>query len=193
MKNGVPLEFSLLTSDVPDRVALARAIAERWEAVGVHVHVRTASASDLAQKYLGPRDYDAVLSQWHSLPPDPDPYPVWHSTQAEGGGQNYGGFADRDADEAIEVARQLTDRGTRKELYRQFQDIYSEQVPAILLYQSIYTFCVDKRVRNVQIAPMLDASGRFRNLAQWEVAVQTVRLADLNDQLGDRLDKQGYP
>jgi peptide/nickel transport system substrate-binding protein len=193
MKKGVPLEFSLLTNDVPERVALAHAIASQWEAVGAHVHVRAMTASELTQEHLGPRTFDAVLSQWHSLPPDPDPYPVWHSTQSEGGGQNYGGFNHRDADEAIEMARQLKDRGKRKELYDRFQADFSEQVPAILLYQSVYTFCVDERVRNVQIAPMLDASGRFRNISQWEVVEQEVQLRDLNDQIGDTLDKQDYP
>lgn len=193
MKKGVPLEFSLLTNDIPDRVVLAYAIASQWEAIGVHVHVRVVSASELTQRHLGPRMFDAVLSQWHSLPPDPDPYPVWHSTQAEEGGQNYGGFDNRDVDEAIEVARQLTDRVERAVLYHQFQDIYSEQVPALLLYQSVYTFCVDREVRNVQIAPMLDASGRFRNVTDWEISAQKVRLDDLNDQVGDTLDKQGYP
>ena len=191
MKAGVPLEFSLLTDDAPDRVALAHAIANQWEAIGMRVHVRAVSASELTQQYLGPRTFDAVLSQWHSLPPDPDPYPVWHSTQIQAG-QNYGGFDHRDADEAIEVARQLTDRSKRTELYRQFQEIYSQEVPAILLYQSVYTFCVDKGVHNVQIAPMLDASGRFRSVAQWQVLDQVVRLDDLNDQVGDTLDKQGY-
>ena len=192
MKKGVPLEFSLLTNDVPDRVALAHAIAGQWKEVGVHVHVRAVGAAELAQQYLGPREFDAVLSQWYSLPPDPDPYPVWHSTQIQGG-QNYGGFDHRDADEAIEVARQLTDRSKRVELYHQFQEIYGQEVPAILLYQGIYTFCVDKRVRNVQIAPMLDASGRFRSVAQWQVLDQVVRLDDLNDRIGDVLDKQGHP
>ena len=192
MKKGLPLEFTLLVSDVPERVALAHAVAGQWKMVGVHVHVHAQSASELAQEYLGPRKFDAVLSQWHSLPPDPDPYPVWHSTQIEHG-QNYGGFDNRDADEAIEVARQLPDRGERIELYRLFQDIFSQEVPAILLYQSIYTFGVDERVRNVQIAPMLDASGRFRNIVQWQVLDQVVRLDDLNDRVGDILDKQGHP
>jgi peptide/nickel transport system substrate-binding protein len=193
MKKGVPLEFSLMTNDVPDRVALAYAIAAQWEAIGVRVHVRAISMSELAEQHLLPRTFDAVLSQWRSLPPDPDPYPVWHSTQAEGNGQNYGGFVDRDADEAIEVARQLTDRGKRTELYHQFQTIFSEEVPAILLYQAVYTFCVDKEIRNVQIAPMVDPSGRFRNIDEWAVVQQKVRLSDLNDQVVDKLDKRGYP
>jgi peptide/nickel transport system substrate-binding protein len=193
IKNGVPLEFDLLTNDLPDRVALANAVAAQWQAVGAHVHVRAVSMADLAQQHLIPREYDAALLQWQSSPPDPDPYPVWHSTQAVDGGQNYGGFVNRDADEAIEVARLLTDRGQRTELYYQFQDIFAEEVPAFLLYQAVYTFCVDQQVRNVQIAPMHDASGRFAGISDWAVATREVRLSDLNDQVRDTLDKDGLP
>jgi peptide/nickel transport system substrate-binding protein len=193
IKNGVPLEFSLLTNDLPERVALARAVAEQWEAVGVRVRVHAVSMADLAQQHLIPRDYDAALLQWQSAPPDPDPYPVWHSTQVEGAGQNYGGFVNRDADEAIEVARLLADRGKRIELYYRFQEIFAEEVPAFVLYQAVYTFCVDERVRNVQIAPMHNPSGRFAGVSEWAVATREVRLTDLNDQVADTFDKDGLP
>jgi len=192
-KDGQRLEFTLLTNDVPDRVALAHAIADQWEQVGVQVYVQQVTMAELTQDHLIPRQFDAVLSQWQSLPPDPDPYPVWHSTQATDGGQNYSGFVDRDADEAIEVARQLNDAGERARLYGEFQAIFAEQVPAILLYQAVYTYGVDPRVRNVQIAPMPDPSGRFRNIWQWAVGLQEIPLSDLNDQVGDTLDKRSVP
>jgi len=192
-KKGQQLEFTLVTNDVPDRIALAHAIADQWEDVGVRVDVKAVSMSDLTLDYLRPRRFDAVLSQWQSLPPDPDAYPVWHSTQIEGTGQNYSGFVNRDADEAIEVARQLTDPGERAELYYQFQQIFADQVPALLLYQAVYTYGVDKRVRNVQIAPMPDPSGRFRSAAKWAVLAKEVLLSDWNDQVGDKLDKRAVP
>jgi peptide/nickel transport system substrate-binding protein len=193
MKKGIPLEFSLLTNDLPERVALAHAVAAQWQAVGARVHVRAVSMTDLAQQHLIPRSYDAALLQWHSTPPDPDPYPDWHSTQATDGGQNYGSFVNRDADEAIEVARLLTDREDRTELYDRFQEIFAQEVPAFLLYQAVYTYCVDERVRNVQIAPMHDPSGRFAGVVDWEVATREVSLVDLNDQVRDTLDKDGLP
>ena len=192
-KDGQRLEFTLLTNDVPDRIALANAIAEQWAQIGIQVYVQALSMSELTLDHLRPRDFDAVLSQWQSLPPDPDPYPVWHSTQIGPTGQNYSGFVDRDADEAIEVARQITDAGQRTELYYQFQEIFGEQVPAILLYQAVYTFGVDKSARHVQIAPMSDPSGRFRSISDWGLLEQEVLLCDLNDQIGDKLDKRAEP
>jgi peptide/nickel transport system substrate-binding protein len=193
MKNGIPLEFSLLTNDLPDRVALAHAVAAQWQAVGARVHVRAVDMAELAQQHLIPRSYDAALLQWQSTPPDPDPYPVWHSTQIEGAGQNYGGWVHRDADEAIEVARLMADRGQRTELYYQFQEIFVEEVPAFLLYQAVHTFSVDAQVRNVQIAPMHDPTGRFASVSDWAIATRQVSLSDLNDQVRDTLDKDGLP
>jgi peptide/nickel transport system substrate-binding protein len=191
VKKGEQLEFTLLVNDLPDRIALAQAVAEQLQGVGVRVYVEAVGVSDLLLNHLGPRAFDAVLLQWQ-LPPDPDPYPIWHSTQAGEGGQNYSGFVNRDADEAIEVARLMNDMGKRTELYHQFQEIFAEQVPALLLYQPIYLYGVDRRVRDVQIAPMPDPSGRFRSISRWALLEKEVLLSDLNDQVGDTLDKRHH-
>lgn len=190
-KRGEPLAFTMLTTDVPDRVALAYAIAKQWGELGIRVEVEAVSLSELMEDHLRPRDYDAALVQW-KVRTDPDPYPLWHSTQAESG-QNYGGFVDRDADEAIEVARVIVDHDRRAELYAQFQEVFAERVPAILLYQPVYTYGVDAQVRGIQIAPMSDTSGRFRTVAQWAVREEEVLVTELNDRVGDTLDKRAQP
>lgn len=189
-KEDQKLEFVLLTDTEPDHIAMAHAIAVQWEAIGASVIVQSLGISDLAVNHLQPRRFDAALLEWPSQL-DPDPYPMWHETQIEGTGQNYGSFVNRDASEAIEIARQLTDRSERTRLYYQFQDIFAQEVPAILLYQPIYTFGVAKNVRNVQISPMFDPSGRFRTIWQWAPLEKEILLRDLNDQEGDKLDRQG--
>ena len=50
----------------------------------------------LVNDFLNPRRFDAALIGWE-LSGDPDPYPLWHSTQAVGGGQNYSGWANEEA------------------------------------------------------------------------------------------------
>ncbi len=188
-KKDRELTFTLLTDSDPDHIAVAQDIARQWAEVGARVSVTYTDMLDLVQNHLQPRLFDAVLVQWpYQL--DPDLYPMWHETQVGAGGQNYSGFANRDASEAIEIARQLTDRGKRTELYYQFQDIFVSEVPAILLYQPIYTYGVDRRVRNVQIVPMVDPSGRFANLWQWAPNEKSILLRDWNDQVVDKLDKR---
>ncbi|MBN1934787.1 MAG: peptide ABC transporter substrate-binding protein [Anaerolineae bacterium] len=188
-KNGQLLEFTLLTDTASEHVALANALATQWAAAGARVLIQSVDLSTLAVAHLQPRRFDAVLLEW-AWQLDPDPYPLWHETQIESPGQNYSGFENRDASEAIEVARQLTDRSQRKPLYDLFQDIFDQEVPAILLYQPIYTFGVDKQVRDVQISPLFDPSDRFRNIWQWAPLEKEVLLRDLNDQVDDTLDRQ---
>jgi len=169
-KDGKVLGFTLLTSNDATHRELAQAIAEQWIAIGVTVTVR--SAPMLVTNFLTPRAYEAVLIDL-SLPGDPDPYPFWHETQAPGG-QNFGGYTDRDMSELLEQARRTNDRNVRFKFYQRFQQMFADDVPAILLYQPVFTFAVDERVRGVQIGPLEYPSDRLRNVADWYVVTRRV-------------------
>jgi len=173
-KEDVKLSFTLLTRNDPLDIALAQEIARQWARVGVQATPQAVTFSTLTSEYLRPRRFQAVLSRWQELPPDPDPYPRWHSTQIGGEGQNFAGFVNRDADEAIEQARSITDRARRAALYRQFQRVFAEEVPSLLLYYPVYTYAVDKEVKEVQIAPLMSPGDRFRNVASWYMVTQRV-------------------
>jgi hypothetical protein len=90
------------------------------------------------------------------------------------GGQNFSGLNDRDISEVLEAARRTNDAAKRAELYRRFQEFFSERVPALILYYPVYTFGIDARVRGVQLAPLLTPSDRFRNLAQWYLKTKRI-------------------
>ena len=185
-KNDVPLSFTLLTNDDPVHVKLAEEIARQWAAIGVEVIPRVVSFAALASEHLHPRQFDAVLVDLE-LTPDPDPYPFWHETQVKDG-QNYAGFIHRDASEALEAARQTSDQEQRIALYRRFQEIFASEVPSLVLYHPVYTYGVDREVRQVQIAPLLDPSDRFRNIADWYVRTQRMIVSEA--EYGE-LDKSG--
>jgi peptide/nickel transport system substrate-binding protein len=177
-KEGIKLEFGLLTNDDPTRVKIIEEIARQWAAVGVKAVPQTSGVSGLVRDFLRPRRYDAILTQWQELPPDPDPYPLWHSTQGQGEGQNYSGFAHREADQIMEEARRTTDQTRRMELYHRFQQIFADEVPALLLYHPVYSYAIDTRVKGVQIAPMIDPSDRFRTIIDWYVITRRVILSE---------------
>jgi peptide/nickel transport system substrate-binding protein len=170
IKDGKMLGFTLVTSNDPTHRKMAEAIAEQWMAIGVTVTVR--SAPLLVTNFLAPRSYEAVLIDL-SLPGDPDPYSFWHETQASGG-QNYSGYKDRDMSELLEQARRTNDWNMRVKFYQRFQAMFADDVPAILLYQPVFTFAVDERVRGVQIGPLEYPSDRFRNVADWYVVTRRV-------------------
>lgn len=176
-KGGKRLEFSLLTSSEPERQAVANMLVKQWAAVGVTVTVKTASPPEV-RAALEARDFDAILVSI-AVPGDPDPYPFWHETQVESG-QNYTGLAHRRISEIVEQARVVVGPGTerRHDLYREFQELFAEEMPALLLYIPVYTYGVDDRVHNVQIGPLVHASDRFRTVADWWMVPRRVFVSD---------------
>ena len=167
-KDGYQLEFSLISSDDPVWTRVVQEMARQWKEIGVHATPEVVSLPRLVGEFLYPRRFEAALIA-PEFAGDPDPYPFWHSTQIGQGGQNWSGFANRRADEIMEEARVTTDQPRRIELYREFQDIFAEQVPAILLYYPIYNYAIDAEVKNVQVAPMNDPSDRFRTISGWYI------------------------
>ncbi len=177
-KEGQKLQFSLLTDKSPLRVAMIEEIVRQWAEIGVRAVPQTVGFSGLARDFLRPRQFDAVLVEWTGLPVDPDPYPLWHSSQTVDVGRNYAGFENREADELMEEGRRVLDFQTRVNLYRQFQDIFAEEVPSLLLYYPIYNYAVDRSVRDVQIGPLRVSSDRFRSIARWYINTRRVILSE---------------
>ncbi len=163
------LSFTLLTSEDPIMVQMAEEIVRQWQVVGVEATVRSVSSVSLASLVRN-RNFDAALTEI-GLSADPDPYPLWHSTQS-GSGQNYSGFANEQADLVMEEIRTTVDPERRTQLYHSFQQIFAEEVPSLLIYYPIYLYGVDAKVRQVQLAPLLRPADRFRTLADWYIQLK---------------------
>jgi len=174
-KEGRRLEFTLLTSSEPERIGIADMLVEQWAALGITVTVETASPLEVREA-LGRRDFEAILVNV-ALPGDPDPYPFWHEMQIENG-QNYAGFVHRRASEVLEQARITTRVEQRRELYHEFQEIFAQEVPALLLYVPVYTYGVDERIRDVQIGPLMYPSDRFRTISDWWIVPRRVFVSE---------------
>ncbi|MEX1020361.1 MAG: peptide ABC transporter substrate-binding protein, partial [Litorilinea sp.] len=127
-KDGQDLRFLLYTNDDPTRIAISQRIAADWQGIGVDAQPTPVTFAGLVSDFLNPRRFDAALIGWE-LTGDPDPYPLWHSTQATGGGQNYTGWSHEEADEIMEQARAIADEPSRRFLYARFQDIFAEETP----------------------------------------------------------------
>jgi peptide/nickel transport system substrate-binding protein len=180
-KAGMRLAFTLLTDDDPLHIALAKEIARQWETLGVEATPRTIS-SGLVGEFLHPRKFEALLIDL-DLRGDPDPYPLWHSTQANDEGQNYAGFINYEVDKLLEEARCTTDSGRRAGLYHRFQEIFADEVPSLLLYYPIYTYAVDEEIKGVQLGPMGDPSGRFRNVTEWYILTKRIIITQAEREL----------
>jgi peptide/nickel transport system substrate-binding protein len=116
---------------------------------------------------LANREYQAALVDLNLAQyPDPDPYPFWDSIQATGG-QNYSQWDDKIASEYLEEARITVDVGERARLYRNFQVIFTDELPSLPLYYPVYNYGVDRQIQGVRMGPLLDTSDRFATILQW--------------------------
>lgn len=172
-RGSLRLEFVLATNgDDLSRMRLVQAISKQLAEVGIRAVPETVTWEELVNQRLILRRFDAILIGWQDLPPDPDPYPYWHSSQVSEDGLNFANYINPEADMLLQDARAISDKSQRAELYRRFQDIFARDVPSLLLYQPVYNYAVDSSVRNVQIGPMINSSDRFRTISSWYIATQ---------------------
>lgn len=103
-------------------LADAQGIAASWTTLGVTTDVRVENSI--------PDTYQVLLSA-QDVPPDPDQYPLWHSTQTQ---TNITNYVNVKIDKLLEDGRQEMDTAKRKTIYANFQRYLTEDVPAAFLY-----------------------------------------------------------
>lgn len=171
-KEEVALKFTMLYPDGQQYRLLAEAIQKNWQAIGVAVTIEPVSYDILVQDRLYSRAYQAALVDLNlSRSPDPDPYPFWDQVQATGDGQNYTQWDHAVASQYLEDARVTVDQTERARLYRNFQVLFSENLPALPLYYPVYSYGVSNEVQGIRMGPLYDSSDRFATVMQWFLAV----------------------
>ena len=166
-KEGTLLSFTMLHPDDEVHTQIAETIRDEWAAIGVRVELQAVPYDELAVDFLGSRTYQAALVDLNlSRTPDPDPYPFWHQAEAAGG-QNYSQWDNRAASEYLEQARVTADYTLRTRLYRNFQVVFSKELPALPLFAPVYSYGVDSQVQGVQVGALYDPSDRLATFTNW--------------------------
>lgn len=166
-KDGQPLSFTLVHPDDKIHTQIAQAIQTNWALIGVHIDLQAVTYDSLLKDFLTPRNYQAALADLNTArTPDPDPYLFWHQSEATGG-QNYSQWDNRTASEFLETARTTADFDTRARLYRNFQVVFTKDLPSLPLYYPVYSYGVDAQVQGVQVPPMNDFSDRLALINEW--------------------------
>jgi peptide/nickel transport system substrate-binding protein len=180
-KEGVELRFELLYPDTEKHRQIAEMIQADWENLGAVVEIRAVPYEELISNHLETRDFQAVLiDQNLANTPDPDPYPFWDQVQATGG-QNYSQWDSTVASDYLEQARTTIDLIERSALYRNFQVVFAEELPALPLFYPVYTFAVSTQVNGIQVGPLFSSSDRFMTISQWFLAVPQVQSQNIGE------------
>ena len=118
--DGADLEINL--SAVPAYLATAEAVKKDWEELGVTVHLQV--TPDL------PESFQALIVA-QAIPPDPDQYNFWHSTQKR---TNLTKLNNPRIDKLLEDGRKTIDLDARQTIYQDFQRFLLEEAPAVFLF-----------------------------------------------------------
>ena len=109
----------------------AEEIAKAWTEIGIKTDVKVATSP--------PDDFQTLLIG-QQIPPDPDQYILWHSTQLT----NITHYSSPKVDKLLEDGRKETDQIKRREIYRDFQRFLLEDSPAAFL-EHITTYTVKRK------------------------------------------------
>ena len=171
-KDGVKLSFKMIYPDDETHAAIAQAIQADWLKVGVSVEIVPLSYDTLILDHLQPLTYEAALIDIdYTNSPDPDPYPFWDQAE-QSGGQNYSQWENRTISQYLEEARVLLDTGERAKLYRNFQVVFADELPALPLFYPVYNYAVDKSIQGIRLGSWYDTPDRFDNVTQWYILAQ---------------------
>lgn len=172
-QSGTPLTLRLLLLDTPTHIALASVLTEQWSQINIGINQMVVSPADY-QAALEERNFDIALIEI-TPPSDPDLYDFW-SQEAIVRGQNYAGWNNRRASEALEQARQLWDTGERQPYYDAFLQFYHNDLPALTLYQPVTTYGISDTVNRVDIGRIDQPSERYDTLADWFLLYRDVTI-----------------
>lgn len=112
---------SLTITTFSQYIDIAQKIATSWTNLGVPTNVQVVNQIGQFQ----------VLLSGQSIPPDPDQYPLWHSTQSQ---TNLTGYVNVKVDKLLEDGRKELNQDIRKKIYIDFAKRLVEDAPAIFLY-----------------------------------------------------------
>jgi peptide/nickel transport system substrate-binding protein len=152
-RQGARFDFELLYGAGSDP---SRQIGEVFRAelarAGIVCRVRPLEAASLFER-MDAGNFQAILSAW-SGDPNPDPYPLWHSSQAPPKGLNNLSYSDPAADRIMEQARVEFDAPRRNALYHHLHRIIHDDAPATFVFQSSQKLAVSLRIGGLVTSPI---------------------------------------
>jgi peptide/nickel transport system substrate-binding protein len=166
VNGGAEFRITIRTDSDSRRVAIATTIKEQLEPLGIRISVASTTFAVLRRDFLQERNYEAAVAGWDQGA-DPDPYPAWHSSQATELGGNFANYADVVADRLIQAGRTSLDLNVRLDSYRQFQDVWPEETPSVILAYPQYAFIHSSSLVPAELGVLFTPADRFAEIHRW--------------------------
>ncbi len=129
--------------------SIAQYLLTELDKLGIEAEIETIEMGAYNEK-VQQGDFHISFSPWTGQDPD-DFFSSWILTGA-GFNQSRGvEFSSAEADELIEAAVQEMDRGKRRELYLQLQDLVEEKAPLVPVYHDLTIYATRDYVRDLEM------------------------------------------
>lgn len=156
----------LVTLDNETYKSIAEKLASDWNDIGIKTEIILANPTDLQQNFIRSRNYDILLFG-QNIGIDSDVYSFWHSSQIDDPGLNISYYKNTNADRLLESGRLAKDPKFKSNQYAGFIDIWSKDLPAIILYNPYYNYAQSDIVKGFKAKKISEPSNRFYNIYDW--------------------------
>ncbi len=148
----VSLEIIYLVGP-PMYANIVEILRQSYAALGIELVPRPLDWAALSQRYAA-GEFDAFPTANTFIPPNLDPYPFYHSSQAPPAGQNFGFYKNAEADRVMEALQRELDEEKRLGLYRQVHRLLAADPPADFLWSAGQYWGISRRLEGVEVSPM---------------------------------------
>lgn len=160
-----PPSLTITAVDAGSNAAVVEQVKNYWEQAGVKVAVRMVAGDQIAS-LIRNRDFE-VLLYGESLGGDPDLYAFWDSQEIGATGLNLANYNNSSVDKLLVEARATTSPAQRLADYKKFQEIITNDLPAIFLYSPTYTYAQASDLRGFAGTAIVDPADRFSTVNAW--------------------------
>jgi peptide/nickel transport system substrate-binding protein len=161
---------------------LAQNIQKQWAAVNTAAEITTASNLTELRELLAAGEFEVALVDVTAVT-DPDLYDFW-SQEAIVRGQNYSGWNNRRASEALEQGRQVWSVADRRPYYDTFNRLYDSSLPALTLFQHVTTYALSQQVNLAEIGTIASPRDRYITFADWFLLYRDVTISCPAEDIG---------
>lgn len=167
------LRFILTTSDWADLLRSAELIKTMLKEIGIEIIIEKQTFTDLESSIIRPRNFQMLLfGQVYGF--EADPFAFWHSSQIKDPGLNIALYANSKVDHLLETARTTEDPKLRREKYKEFSTLLSNDIPAVFLFSQLYLYLLPADLKGTHFEQISLPADRFNEVTQWYRATKRI-------------------
>ena len=169
----IPLSLTIRTLDHPTFSAVASAVAQAWETIGIEVMVEEYGQRDLADGIIRTRDFEILLFGM-DVTRSVDLYPFWHSSQQTDPGQNIAQYANIAVDSYLQTLRTSHDETERYRAQTEFLQTIEEERPAIFLYTPTTRILARNDIALSIPTRIQNTANRWSGIHDWHTTTENI-------------------